>query len=67
MASRSNALLVGLAAVLVGALQVGTTLTAAAKTHLTIIATLRLSFCGSLLVVGALVLVSSGRDQGKDE
>jgi hypothetical protein len=63
LASRRTLLVLGFAAALVGAVQVGTTL---AGHLLTVIAALRLFFCGSLLVVGALVLVNLWRDHKKD-
>jgi hypothetical protein len=67
LASRRTLLVLGFAAALVGAVQVGTTLAGAARSHLlTVIAALRLFFCGSLLVVGALVLVNLWRDHKKD-
>ena len=63
MTSRSSMLILGLSAILVGAVQVGATLAGAASSHLlTVIAALRLLFCGSLLVVGTLVLVNLWRD-----
>jgi hypothetical protein len=63
MARRRTALLLGLAAVVVGTVQVATTLAGAARTGLlTVIAALRLYCCGSLLVVGVLVLVNLWRD-----
>lgn len=62
MASRRTVLVLGLAATLVGSIQVATTLADAASSHLlSVIAALRLFFCGSLLVVGALVLVNVWR------
>jgi hypothetical protein len=63
LASRRTALVLSLAATLVGAVQVGTTLAGVATSHLlTVIAALRLFFCGSLMVVGALALVTVWHD-----
>ena len=63
MATRRTLLLVGLTAVLVGTIQVASTLVGVVRIHLlTVIATLRLYFCGSLLVVGSLVLVNLWRE-----
>ena len=61
--TRRTALLLALTAAVVGSIQVGSALAGAARDHvLTVIATLRLVFCGSLLVVGAMVLVNLWRD-----
>ena len=52
MVSLETALLLGLTATLVGAVQLGTTVAGMASGHLlSVIAALRLFFCGSLLVV----------------
>jgi hypothetical protein len=63
--SRRSAFFLGLAATVVGVVQVGTTLVGVGRTHLvTVIAALRFYFCGSLLVVGALVLGNLWRARG---
>ena len=65
-ASRRSALLLGLGAAVVGAIQLWTTLVGVTRTHLvTVIAALGFYSCGSLLVVGTLVLVDLWRDHGK--
>ena len=64
----SRRVLAGLAAVIVGAIQVSTLVIriASVSDSLTIIHTLQLMVCGSLLVTGILTLVSVHHDRRRD-
>jgi hypothetical protein len=62
-------LIMGLAAVVIGSIQVGATLAlVGSNAHaLTVIDTLRLFFCGSLATVGVLVLVNVGQHRRRNK